>query len=163
MTTNFSFLPDTYQLSLPPPPPAFPLSHAYAKDKTLVDDKLHISLTLKISHLKISIKIFQQNTNKNKLYASADCLHSQHILFLRGASTWFQVMASSYGASHSRSLDTPHSVWLLWTSDQPDAKICTWQHKHSQHTSMPLAGSEPAIPGSARPLGSAATSHTCLQ
>ena len=27
--------------------------------------------------------------------------------------------------SHS---DTPHSVGLLWTSDQPDAEICTWQH-----------------------------------
>jgi hypothetical protein len=59
---------------------------------------------------------------------SAKRLHSQHILFLRGASTRFQVMASSYGASHSRSLDTPHSVGLLWTSDQPDTKICTGQH-----------------------------------
>jgi len=27
--------------------------------------------------------------------------------------------------SHS---DTPHSVGLLWTSDQPDAETCTWQH-----------------------------------
>ena len=24
--------------------------------------------------------------------------------------------------------DTPHSVGLLWTSDQPDAETCTWQH-----------------------------------
>ena len=28
--------------------------------------------------------------------------------------------------SHS---DAPHSVGLLWTSDQPDAAISTWQHK----------------------------------
>ena len=27
--------------------------------------------------------------------------------------------------SHS---DTPHSVGLLWMSDQPDAETCTWQH-----------------------------------
>jgi len=155
--TNFSLLPDTYQLSLSfsspsPPLTLFPFLTHTQKKKTLVDDKLHISLTLKIWHLKISInKNILAKTNKNKLYAmSADGLHSQHILFLRGASTRFQVMASSsYGTSHSRSLDTPHSVGLLWTSDQPDAKICTRQH--SQHTSMPPAGSEPAIPGSARP------------
>jgi hypothetical protein len=30
-------------------------------------------------------------------------------------------------ASRSHS-DTPHSVGLLWTSDQPDAEVCTWQH-----------------------------------
>jgi len=24
--------------------------------------------------------------------------------------------------------DTPHSVRFLWTSDQPDAETCTWQH-----------------------------------
>jgi hypothetical protein len=24
--------------------------------------------------------------------------------------------------------DTPHSVGLLWTSDQPDAETSTWQH-----------------------------------
>jgi hypothetical protein len=23
---------------------------------------------------------------------------------------------------------TPHSVWLLWTSDRPDAETSTWQH-----------------------------------
>jgi hypothetical protein len=27
--------------------------------------------------------------------------------------------------SHS---DTPHSVGLLWTSDQPNAEACTWQN-----------------------------------
>jgi hypothetical protein len=25
-------------------------------------------------------------------------------------------------------LDTPHSVGLFWTSDQPDAETSTWQH-----------------------------------
>jgi hypothetical protein len=30
-------------------------------------------------------------------------------------------------ASRSHS-DTPHTVGLLWTSDQPDAETSTWQH-----------------------------------
>jgi hypothetical protein len=48
--------------------------------------------------------------------------------------------------SHS---DTPNSVGLLWTSDQPDADICTWQHTtYKRQTSMPLASFEPAIPAS---------------
>ena len=45
-----------------------------------------------------------------------------------GASARFRVMASPYGASRSHSLDTSHSVGLLWTSDQPDSKISAWQH-----------------------------------
>ena len=36
-------------------------------------------------------------------------------------------MASPYGASWSHS-DTPHSVGLLWTIDQPDAETSSWQH-----------------------------------
>jgi hypothetical protein len=32
------------------------------------------------------------------------------------------------GASRSYSLDTPQSVGLLWTSDQPDAETSTGQH-----------------------------------
>jgi len=51
-------------------------------------------------------------------------------------------------ASRSHS-DAPHSVGLLWTSDQPDAETSTWQH--SQQTSMPPAGFEPTIPASERP------------
>jgi len=26
--------------------------------------------------------------------------------------------------------DNPHSVGILWTSDQPDAQTSTWQHTH---------------------------------
>ena len=42
--------------------------------------------------------------------------------------------------SHS---DTPHSVGLLWTSDQPDAETCTWQYNnvHKREIPMPPAGS----------------------
>jgi hypothetical protein len=58
---------------------------------------------------------------------------------------------------------TPHSVGLLWTSDQPDAETSNWQHTntHKRQTSMPPVGFEPAIPESARSnahaLNSAAT------
>jgi hypothetical protein len=38
--------------------------------------------------------------------------------------------------------DTPHSVGLLWTSDQPEAQTSTWQHTTltSDKTSMPPRG-----------------------
>jgi hypothetical protein len=64
-------------------------------------------------------------------------------------------------ASRSHS-DTPHSVGLLWTSDQPDAETSTWPHNtHKRQTSMRRAGFEPTIPArkrsQAHPLDGAAT------
>jgi len=55
---------------------------------------------------------------------------SLSLFFLCDASTRFRVMASFYGASrlHVYSLDAPHSVGLLWMSDQPDTETSTWQH-----------------------------------
>jgi hypothetical protein len=41
-------------------------------------------------------------------------------------------------ASHSHS-DTPHSVGLFWTSDQPVAET-TWQHTTSQETDIHAPG-----------------------
>jgi len=46
------------------------------------------------------------------------------IFFFGGDSTRFRVMASPYGASRSHSWDMPHSVGLLWTSDQSAAETC---------------------------------------
>jgi hypothetical protein len=64
-------------------------------------------------------------------------------------------------------LDTPHSVGLLCTSDQPlrgDLYLTT-HDTHKRETSMPLAGIEPAIPVSERPqthaLDRAATGIRC--
>jgi len=52
--------------------------------------------------------------------------------------------------------DTPYSVGLLWTSDQPDAEISTWQHTPlTEDIFMPPAGIEPAIPVRELPLRSA--------
>jgi len=40
-----------------------------------------------------------------------------------------QAKASSLSRIHDHTqLDTPYSVGLLWTSDQPDAETCTWQN-----------------------------------
>ena len=60
-------------------------------------------------------------------------------------------MASPQGASRSHS-DTPHSVGLLWTSDQPDAETSD-NTQHSQETDIHVARAEfePAIPASERP------------
>jgi hypothetical protein len=47
--------------------------------------------------------------------------------------------------------DKPHSVGFLWTSDQPDTVISTWQHTtFTRDISMLPAGFEPAIPASER-------------
>jgi hypothetical protein len=51
----------------------------------------------------------------------------------------------------THSLDTPHSVGLLWTSDQPEAQTCIWQHTpYTRLISMPPAGFKPTIPASER-------------
>jgi len=62
----------------------------------------------------------------------------------------------SVEASPSHS-DTPHSVELLWTNDQPDTETSTWQHTHTQtqnthlrRTSLSPASFEPTIPASKR-------------
>jgi len=51
--------------------------------------------------------------------------------------------------SHS---DTPHSVRLLWTSDQPDAETSTLttHNTHNRRASMTPAGFEPTIRASER-------------
>jgi hypothetical protein len=41
--------------------------------------------------------------------------------------------------------DTPHSVGLLWTSDQFVAETSIWLHTHKRQTSMPPVGFEPTI------------------
>jgi hypothetical protein len=52
-------------------------------------------------------------------------------------------------ASRSDS-DTPHSIGLLWTSDQLDTETSTRKHTtvKKRQTSMPPAGFEPAVPAS---------------
>jgi hypothetical protein len=98
---------------------------------------------------------------------------SPKIFFFCGASARCWVMASPYGASRSHS-DTPHSVGLLWNSDQSDPATSTWQHtpsrtgKHScsrpdsNPKSQQSSGRRPT-PSTARPLGSAKYSCICTK
>jgi hypothetical protein len=51
--------------------------------------------------------------------------------------------------SLSHSLCTPHSVGLLWTSDQPDLYLIT-HDTHKRQTSETLAGFEPTVTASER-------------
>ena len=57
--------------------------------------------------------------------------------------------------------DTPHSVGIVWTSDQPDVETSTTYNTHKRQTSMPPAGFEPTISAGERPqthtVGRAAT------
>jgi hypothetical protein len=55
-------------------------------------------------------------------------------------------------ASRSHS-DTPHSVGLLWTSDQPRRRdlYLTAHNTHKRQTSKLPVGFEPTIPASERP------------
>jgi hypothetical protein len=43
-------------------------------------------------------------------------------------------------ASRSHTLDTPHSVELLWTRDQPVAETSTWQHTTLTKTDIHAPG-----------------------
>ena len=83
-------------------------------------------------------------------------LYYLRMLFSPLWGAWAQCRASR---SHS---DTPHSVGLFWTNDQPDAETSTWQHTSltTDRESMPRRDSNPQPQQasgrrSARPLGSA--------
>ena len=45
-----------------------------------------------------------------------------------GASTYSGSWPITGLRDHTHTLDTQHSVGLLWTSDQPDAETAIWQH-----------------------------------
>jgi len=53
---------------------------------------------------------------------------------------------------HDNSLDTPHMVGLLRTSDRPYADLYLTTHStHKRQTSMPPVGFAPAVPANERP------------
>jgi hypothetical protein len=76
------------------------------------------------------------------------------LFFFKWRNSPYRAMAYSVSRFHDHiQLDTPHSVGLLWTSDQPDAETATitTHNKHKARTCMPSARIEPAIPASERP------------
>ena len=55
--------------------------------------------------------------------------HTNNILFSFGGTTTPSELGPPYYPGFTITLNqTPHSVGILWTSDQPDAEISTWQH-----------------------------------
>ena len=98
--------------------------------------------------LLLAIRLFIQHVNKHKLnyysYSHNCCVtrmtentkqdkmltrNPKHqpslIFFFWAASTGFRVLTFFYGVSRSSSFDTPCTVGLLQTSDQPDAETAT--------------------------------------
>ena len=65
------------------------------------------------------LQILNQVTYENKRYLSSMFNGVIIIFFSYGTLTRFRVMASPYGASRSHSVDTPHSVWLLSSTQRP--------------------------------------------
>jgi len=64
----------------------------------------------------------RENTNEDKMLIRKSKYQTR---FFLGVSTRFRVLASTYGASRSHSLDTLHSVVPLWTSIPLDAETGT--------------------------------------
>jgi len=88
--------------------------------------------------------LFLQRTRRvellilNKLFRFFFCDDSIH----------FRTMASPDGASRSRSLDTPHSIGIFWTSEQPVTETSTRQHTTEQQNILPPAEFNPTTPAS---------------
>ena len=77
------------------------------------------------------------------------------IFFLTEGANFYSVPGHDCHPSPSYSLDTPRSVGLLWTSDQPDTEtFCMTTHNiHNRQTDrqIPPTGFEATIPASERP------------
>jgi hypothetical protein len=71
----------------------------------------------------------------------------EYVGFLFGASTQFRVMTFPQVPSCSHSLDTPHSLGILWTRPLPNNTTLTRGRRP-----CPPAGFEPAFIASERPL-----------
>jgi hypothetical protein len=67
------------------------------------------------------------------------------LLLLDGSTAVLVLLILKASRSHS---DTPHSVGLLWTCDQPDAEATylTTHNNHKKQTSMNPVEFEPAVP-----------------
>jgi hypothetical protein len=106
-----------------------------------------------VSYLCFNQLEYKSTVTWNKLISCSirNLIYRIHYFFDHGATVPVgQDLIIENSWSHS---DTPHSVGLLWTSDQPDAAISTWQHTTlttDKHL-CPRRGSNPTIPESKRP------------
>jgi hypothetical protein len=104
---------------------------------------LNVLLLLLFSTASRWNSLKQQTTKLNyqtrrKVFSSPMCLDPQpfpynvSVLFLWRLNSILDEV-SPQGAWRSHSLDTPHSVGLPWTSDQPVAETSTAQHTTNIH------------------------------
>ena len=130
----------------PPAPYSFSLKY-----DLIISASVPYSLFYK-TEFRVLCKIYQRE--KKKASVSTTFFHSYKnpiAINCYTTSTWhsqpLRVWASSFLRYIITHKDTPQSVGLLSTSDQPVAETSTWQHtQHNRQTSMPPAGFQPAIP-----------------
>ena len=61
------------------------------------------------------------------LFVSFSSLYTAKLFFYGATAPWGP-RPPQCSRLHDHTWDTPHSVGLLWTSDQPEAETSTWQH-----------------------------------
>ena len=104
-------------------------------------------------HINYSTALRRWGCLSNKLLDRPKVQHflctrwNDYLLSFHAQQPW-KARTSSLSRIHDHiQLNTPHSVGLLWTSDQSDAETSTWQHTTlTRDISMPPAGFEPAFP-----------------
>jgi hypothetical protein len=102
-------------------------------------------------HLKHRFKTIRSDSNIIKRLIYFKLLVYGNMYFFRLLWNSFQ-WARAPSSRLNDHTDTPHSVGLLWTSDQPNAETSTWRHTTlKRRTSVPQAGFEPAIPAREQP------------
>jgi hypothetical protein len=80
--------------------------------------------------------------------------HSPYQTILPSTSSWCNspLWASAFSLSRLHNhTQSPRSVGLLWTIDQPNAEASTWQHTQHLQETMPSAGFQLSIPGNQWP------------
>jgi hypothetical protein len=106
-----------------------------------------------VNYISDTNDIYCQTQHFNAIEQIATCFRSSELSSSTFTTKVYKRVQSLLIIEVSRShSDTPHSVGLLWTSDQPDAAASTWNHTTLTSDRHPclFAGFEPSIPASER-------------
>jgi len=95
------------------------------------------------------VLVYLRNSVHMKVHYSYKSLLIRLIIIFHGLTVLVGLWLLNFEVSRSHS-DTPHSVELLWTSDQPSQRPLP-DNTNNRHTSTLPAGFEPAIPVSQQP------------
>jgi hypothetical protein len=83
--------------------------------------------TFKGSRKRRRPNIWYTDTRMNVEYFILGNIVTSYNFFSRNSPQWARASSITKFLEHTHN-DAPHSVGLLWTSDQPDAETSTWQH-----------------------------------